>query len=525
MTKKFTLTREQVKELCPSCAEQMEKANLKLLKLSLDDDGGLVPGDKLTLKLFAGFSQGMCDKFGPEMGMFTRCAAAMSGKVDDEKAFCASLHEYCTGKWPAEKHALEAEAAAYSNSIKGVEIFAVGTHNGDTYTEADLDAMVAAHRELDFRPAVKVGHTKDKPGAPAYGWVANLRRAGTKLLADFTDLHDSVVDAIRQKQYDNVSSEIYFNLKRGGKTFHRALKAVALLGAEVPAVANLVPLHKMEFAAEGEFEKIFATETKLDVSAQALFDCLSERMASLIQSFSSSEGDMKTRAQQLKELNEKLTEATVKLEALSGATDKDKDAQVKVLKADIAAISEQLKTLAAATDDDRSEAEKAEAELVKAELKAATDQIAELQADGRRRSVAERLATVKVPAFRPAMEALYSYALLHTAEKVKVYTKDKDGKETSADKTLLELVDDFAGQINGQAEKLFKALSYAGSPQREEGSDDAGGDPGAEVDKRTRTWAREKSVSYSVAMEAVLEADPELKRRYAEQTKTHAQAH
>ena len=134
------------------------------------------------------------------------------------------------------------------NAIRNVEIFAAGQWNGDTYTERDLDDMVSAFRELDYRPALKLGHTKDAPGAPAYGWIENLRRVGRKLVADFVDMHDSVVNAIRKRAYSRVSSEIYFNLKRGGKTFARALKAVALLGAEVPAVANLVPLHTMEVA-------------------------------------------------------------------------------------------------------------------------------------------------------------------------------------------------------------------------------------------------------------------------------------
>ena len=70
-------------------------------------------------------------------------------------------------------------------------------------------------------------------------------------------MHDSVVDAIRKKSYTNISAEIYFNLKRGGNLYRRALKAVALLGAEVPAVAGLVPLHKMEFVTDG-FEDLLA---------------------------------------------------------------------------------------------------------------------------------------------------------------------------------------------------------------------------------------------------------------------------
>ncbi len=172
------------------------------------------------------------------------------------------------------------DKSAHSNAIRGVEIFRAGIHNGDSYTEQDINDMVSAFNELDFRPALKVGHTKDQPGAPAYGWVKNLKRVGDKLVADFEDMHDSVVDAIRKRTYPNVSAEIYFNLKRGGKSFRRALKAVALLGADVPAVAGLTPLHKMEFAADG-FDSVAACEQTLDIQKQAIIDSLTERVAAL----------------------------------------------------------------------------------------------------------------------------------------------------------------------------------------------------------------------------------------------------
>lgn len=167
------------------------------------------------------------------------------------------------------------------NVIRGVEIFATGTHNGDVYTHADLDDMVAAAGKLDFRPALKLGHTKDAPGAPAYGWAQNLRREGDRLLADFTDMDDTVIDALRKRRYDRVSSEVYFNLNRKGQKYRRALKAVALLGADVPAVAELKPLHKMEFAQAGDFEKAPAFEQPLALSDAALIASLNEQVTAL----------------------------------------------------------------------------------------------------------------------------------------------------------------------------------------------------------------------------------------------------
>lgn len=425
-----------------------------------------------------------------------------------------------------EKEMKTSSPAAYSNSIKGVEIFAAGKHNGDDYTEQDLDDMVAAFGVLDYRPALKVGHTKDTPGAPAYGWITNLRKSGTKLLADLTDMHDSVVKAMRDRSYDRFSSEIYFNLKRGGKTFRRALKAVALLGAEVPAVANLTPLHKMEFAAEGDFEKLFTVEGALDVPAQAMYECLAERMSSIIETFNNEEdNDMKTKAQQLKELNEQLAALTGKLTTLTGGTEAERAIQLKTLTAEVSKISDAIKVLSEQTDDGETTAEKAARkaadEATTAALKAANDQITELQADARRRAVAEKVSTLKVPAFRSALEAMYAYAMLHAAEKVKVYSKDKDGKEISADQNLVDIADSFVAGINAQAEKLFKAFASAGMVNRDEGATDP--NPGNELDARVKEYlAKNPTVkNYEDAMNAVLAASPELAKAYREGAPTH----
>lgn len=409
----------------------------------------------------------------------------------------------------------EAKEMAHSNAIKGIEIFATGTHNGDKYTEQDLDDMVAAFSSLDFRPAIKVGHTKDTPGSPAYGWVTNLKRIGEKLYADFESMHDSVVEAIRNKAYDRVSSEVYFNLKRGGKSFRRALKAVALLGSEVPAVANLVPLHKMEFAESG-FEGVHACEQELEVPVEALVATLSERVAGLIQSINEKEFDMKTVAQvkaEIKALSEQL-------EALKKGKDEDKEAKIATLSTQIAALGVEI---AGMSDGDADAATKAALEKATADGKAQAARIAQLEAKDRANQVKERTAKLRVPAFSGAIAALYTAAMEQEGAKVKVYSKDKDGKEVTAEKTLAEITDDFVAQINSQAEKLFKVLATTGGERREEGSDDA--DPAAELDRKVKAHMAEKSVkSYSDAMIVVLAADAELAKRYEEHTRSRATA-
>ena len=129
------------------------------------------------------------------------------------------------------------------HDLSGVEVFRAGTWNGDKYTTGDLDDMVAAFDAVGFRPPVKLGH-KENSGDPAYGWVKAIKRVGDKLIADFMDLPVQVFNAIKSRAFDTVSSEIFWNLKRGSENFRRVLKGVALLGAEIPAVAGLKPLRE-----------------------------------------------------------------------------------------------------------------------------------------------------------------------------------------------------------------------------------------------------------------------------------------
>lgn len=154
-------------------------------------------------------------------------------------------------------------------NLIGREIFAAGTWNGQTYTEKDLDDMVEAFAALDFKPALKQGHVADETGLPALGYVDNLRRVGKKLVADFIDMPQEVADAISAKRFSRVSAEIFHNFKRAGNMFRRVLKAVALLGVEIPAVAGLKPLH--EFASD-DFESVEIIELKTQTEVVKMSD-------------------------------------------------------------------------------------------------------------------------------------------------------------------------------------------------------------------------------------------------------------
>lgn len=131
------------------------------------------------------------------------------------------------------------------------EIFSAGTWNGDEFTVADLEEIARNFetlKPLGLKPPLKFGHDDDQnllgqdDGAPAIGWVDSLEVAGEKLIATFADVPELVAELIRANRYRRVSSEIYFRIKKDGKEIGKALKAVALLGADIPAVTNLQDL-------------------------------------------------------------------------------------------------------------------------------------------------------------------------------------------------------------------------------------------------------------------------------------------
>jgi hypothetical protein len=130
--------------------------------------------------------------------------------------------------------------------IKQVPIFESGKWNGDRYTENDLDDMVKSFEEIGgkIKPFVKLGHNAEQPllqkdGLPAAGWIDRVYRIGKVLYADIKDIPQKIYELIQKKAYKRISSEIYWGLKDEGKTYRRVLKAVALLGADTPAVTSL----------------------------------------------------------------------------------------------------------------------------------------------------------------------------------------------------------------------------------------------------------------------------------------------
>ena len=135
-----------------------------------------------------------------------------------------------------------------------MEIFSVGEWNDDTYTHKDLDEMVDAFEALKdkWKPTLKLGHKKQLTEQPALGYVDTLKRVGDKLIGYIVNIPKVVKQAIEGGLYKKRSAEIYWDYKEGDKIWKRCLKAVALLGASIPAVSTLKDIEKFFDGGEGE---------------------------------------------------------------------------------------------------------------------------------------------------------------------------------------------------------------------------------------------------------------------------------
>ena len=133
-----------------------------------------------------------------------------------------------------------------ANDIKGVPIFKAGTFiPGNTgvpakFTTDDLWEMARNFSELNRRAPIKLGHStnqvlaEQEDGDPALGRVTNLRVDGDRLLADLIDIPDVLYTAIKAGLWSEISAELDFIETRGW-----TLRAIAILGANLPAVSNL----------------------------------------------------------------------------------------------------------------------------------------------------------------------------------------------------------------------------------------------------------------------------------------------
>ena len=153
-----------------------------------------------------------------------------------------------------------------------IAIFKTGTHTdgaGQTrdWTAQDLDRIVAQFNPAEHEPPVVVGHPQTD--APAFGWVAEVKREGALLYARFKDLVPEFVELLKAGQFKKRSIALYPDL---------TLRHVGFLGATPPAVKGLPDA---QFAA-GTFSEVetqhFNQEETMDEKMKAFFKQFRELM-------------------------------------------------------------------------------------------------------------------------------------------------------------------------------------------------------------------------------------------------------
>lgn len=168
------------------------------------------------------------------------------------------------------------------HQIADIEIFGAGTwtpaSGGEvTITEADLDNMVTSFqvtRNLPgFRPRLKLGHQESNEffggdkGLPNFGFVSDIKRVGDKILASFQDVPKALFDLMSAGRYNTVSVEVIPRAEVSGSNLFSVLTAVAVLGAELPAVKGLAELADV-MLAEDEPGDLISLEGRIMLAKQ-----------------------------------------------------------------------------------------------------------------------------------------------------------------------------------------------------------------------------------------------------------------
>jgi len=361
--------------------------------------------------------------------------------------------------------------------LSSLEIFGAGTHRAQTgavtVTEDDLDQIVNAFNSLQgtniVRPHLKLGHTDaqkwfgQKDGIPSLGWITRVWREGRKLLANVSDVPDMLIDLIKSGRYHNVSAEVFWDapIEHEGQKFSRVLSAVALLGVEMPAVKDLSGLASALFQAEPIHR--FSDGSAITITTE--------------------------RETPMPEQNDP---AGPKL--VYSAEQHDSLVEVAVAKA--------VKEAEAKFAEDKAGLEK-NLEVAETRAKTAEAEITKVRAEAtQREAIALVDKAIQDGKLLPKQRDFALAALTANETKVKFGEKGEEKSMPELFKAFLEA----SGRVVDLSESgsgSNKIVNFSTAAE--------------EVDYKTKQFQAEKSEKdYAKAMDAVLSADPALKKRYAE---------
>lgn len=346
--------------------------------------------------------------------------------------------------------------------IKGVEIFKTGTWHNDVYTTKDLDHIVESFNDKGFEAPVKLGHNseQEKDGQPSFGWIGRVFREGNKLLADLTDVPKRLGEAIQNKQYRQVSSEIIWNFKEG---MPRVLRAVALLGADIPEVKGLAPLDRAEIAFGEKVDcRVYAIDIEKDKDDKKDMDDDKEK---------------ELEEQKIKDKEKK----------------KMSDEKVETLKTEVKEFKDK-------SEAEKERADMAEAKLLTIEAEAKTNKIEAFITKGKE-------AGKIIPAFEGKLKSLMESA---GGEKVCKFSDNGKDVEMTQLETIIALFSDMP--------KIIELAELAGDGEgnemeKHDYTDKASA--GTELDRRIKIYMdKNDDVNYDKAMDKVLSSDEKLKKAY-----------
>lgn len=171
--------------------------------------------------------------------------------------------------------------------IEEMEIFRIGTHNGEEFSDTDLEEMAANFHALkdEVRPKLKLTHRENQEelgGLASYGDVSDVyvkadELGEKRLYAKLKNVPFEVAKWIQDRRFPERSIELYpeFTLGTGqGGSYRNVLKAVALLGNEMPAVTGMDPVTMLKKYEEQRticFAEFCACEQEADVYLDKIF--------------------------------------------------------------------------------------------------------------------------------------------------------------------------------------------------------------------------------------------------------------
>lgn len=408
-------------------------------------------------------------------------------------------------------------------SKENVEIFAAGTWNGDKYTVADLQSMVEAFSRCGFQPPIKAGHEGGQEadektrmrvfGEPALGYVRALRVAGDRLYADLCNIPKRFAKLLDAKAFNRISSEIYWNFKdeSSGATYPRVLKAIAFLGAKIPALTSLKAIESLYELTEAGGLLAYDNKIEFHVYDYGMADCVVEKRGDkyvLVNKEGEVKGSYDTEAEALA-----AKEAKPKADKEMGRSGGVMEKTYEEIKAEIQADYEKKIADAVADAVAKGKAEaKAEAKSeieaqYSAKIEGQAEEIKMLQRKNRSDNIAARVTKLKAAGKLPHVWEKKLVAVFEALPDEAMH-KYYDGEGKPVEEKLTETLWTL---FENSPVSIFSTLTSKDPEEK----GDPNADPINEVESRVQEYMKSSGEKdLQAAYSHVLKADPVLRKAY-----------